>query len=406
MNMVKLKNYIFNCITLIISILIALLIINFTLIKISPQKLFPRPLAGSLPNILLTFYPDTYNKMNLHNYVAILGDSYAQGGGDAYLNGIYDYSIMHHLHKNDKKNYLSFARAGYGSISAVSNLVKMHKLSHLSYFIKDLNKPESIIFFFYEGNDLRDNIAEYNGFIKNNEEISDYTLRRINAKIKLTNLDKLVNNFPILPFIGELYKDIENLFTRAFTRNGLKEIKTLITSRIKKLFGHTIVLDDIPVDNLTWINSVKNHEKIKNIRPVQGAAIHLVDKEISIALEIFFESIKYIKSWSQTNKIYIVYLPSPISTYVWNEPIVIYYQNNLEKIKTTSNEKNNLNSIFIRNQIKNFSKNNGIEFLDTTDYIFEKGKNAALHGPLDWGHFNYEGYKNISNYMIKNISNN
>ena len=67
MNMIKLKNYVFNCVTLIISILIALLIINFTLIKISPQKLFPRPLAGSLPNILLTFYPDTYNKMNLQN---------------------------------------------------------------------------------------------------------------------------------------------------------------------------------------------------------------------------------------------------------------------------------------------------------------------------------------------------
>ena len=72
--------------------------------------------------------------------------------------------------------------------------------------------------------------------------------------------------------------------------------------------------------------NLKIHEQIKNIRPVQGAAIHLVDKEISIALEIFFESIKYIKSWSQINKIYIVYLPSPISSYDWNEPIIYYYQ--------------------------------------------------------------------------------
>lgn len=175
---------------------------------------------------------------------------------------------------------------------------------------------------------------------------------------------------------------------------------------MREFFGKPIVLRDTPFDNLTWINSVKSHEQIKNIRPLQGAAIALVDKEISTALEIFFESIKYIKSWSQTNKIYIVYLPSPISTYVWNEPIVFFYQNNMEKFETTSNEKNNLNSIFTRNQINNFAKNNGIEFLDTTDYIFEKGKNTTLHGPLDWHHFNYEGYKHISNYIIENISNN
>ena len=32
-------------------------------------------------------------------------------------------------------------------------------------------------------------------------------------------------------------------------------------------------------------------KNVKNIRPIQGAAIHLPKKEISIALEIFFESI-------------------------------------------------------------------------------------------------------------------
>ena len=49
----------------------------------------------------------------------------AQGGGDAYLSGVDDYSVAHHLHANDGKNYLIFGRAGYGSISAVSNLIKI-----------------------------------------------------------------------------------------------------------------------------------------------------------------------------------------------------------------------------------------------------------------------------------------
>ena len=170
--------------------------------------------------------------------------------------------------------------------------------------------------------------------------------------------------------------------------------------------GYAVVLGDAPVDNLTGVNSLKSHESVKNIRPIQGAAVHLSNEKISIALEVFFESMKYIKSWSKINKIYIIYLPSQISSYDWNEPIIFYYQNYSEGVKTISNEKNNQNSIFIRNQIKNFSKNNDIEFIDTADLILKKGKKTLLHGPLDWGHFNYEGYKIISDHIIENIPKN
>ena len=69
MNEIKFKNYIFYLVTLIVSALIALLIANFALIKLTPTKLFPRSLAGSLSNTLLTFYPNTYNLKNLDNKI-------------------------------------------------------------------------------------------------------------------------------------------------------------------------------------------------------------------------------------------------------------------------------------------------------------------------------------------------
>ena len=79
--------------------------LNFILIKISPQKVFPRPLAATLPNVLLTFHPDTYKKKDLKNFSAVLGNSVAQGNGDAYLEGKDNYSITHKLHDITKKNY-------------------------------------------------------------------------------------------------------------------------------------------------------------------------------------------------------------------------------------------------------------------------------------------------------------
>ena len=166
MFLIKLKNYFINFFLVLASVILSLLVINIIIIHFPSQKFFPRSLANSLPNILITFYPDTYKKNNLENYVAIIGDSYSQGNGDAYLNGTYDYSIGHHLYKNSKKNYLTFGRAGFGSISAVSNLIKLHKISNLPNFIKNLNKPKSIIFFFYEGNDLEENFLEYSSLSK------------------------------------------------------------------------------------------------------------------------------------------------------------------------------------------------------------------------------------------------
>ena len=413
MNGTKFKNYILNIITLVVSTIFCLLIVNVIFINISNQKYFPRALANSLSNILLTFYPNTYNRENLKVYDAILGDSYSQGAGDAYLSGIEDFTLAHHLHKNYNKNYLNFGRGGYGSISAVSNLILVNKFSNLPNLIEDLEKPKSIIFIFYEGNDLEENIFEYNSLKKSKEHISDFVSRRIEENTKLSNIDKLTNIFPILIFIKKIYIHffwhMENLINKISEAGNLKESLSLINERVKKLFGHTIVLNEPETNSVTYINSIKEHN-INNIQPLQSAAVVLTQEEILISLEIFKESIKYIKSWSQVENIIVLYIPSPISLYIWNEPITYEFKNPTngatDEVKQTTNEKNTSNSIFIRNKISSFSKENNFHFLDTTRYLTEKGKKIVLHGPLDWRHFNHEGYKNASNYLIENLSNN
>ena len=413
MNRTKFKNYILNIITLVVSTIFCLLIVNVIFINISNQKYFPRALANSLSNILLTFYPNTYSKENLRVYDAILGDSYSQGAGDAYLTGMKNFTLAHHLYKKYNKNYLNFGRGGYGSISAVSNLILVNKFSNLPNLIEDLEKPKSIIFIFYEGNDLEENIFEYNSLKKSKENISDFVSRRIEENTKLSNIDKLTNIFPILAFIKKIYMHflwhMENLINKIAEAGNLKESLSLINERVKKLFGHTIVLNEPETNPATYINSIKDHN-IYNIQPLQSAAVVLTQEEILISLEIFKESIKYLKSWSQVENIIVLYIPSPISLYNWEEPITYEFKNPtngvIGEIKQTTNKKNTSNSIFIRNKINSFSKENNFHFLDTTRYLTEKGEKIILHGPLDWRHFNYEGYKNASNYLIENISNN
>ena len=290
------------------SVIISLLIVNIIIIHFPSQKFFPRSLANSLPNILITFYPDTYKKNNLENYVAIIGDSYSQGNGDAYLNGTYDYSIGHHLYKNSKKNYLTFGRAGFGSISAVSNLIKLHKISNLPNFIKNLNKPKSIIFFFYEGNDLEENFLEYSLLSKSHEDLNDFVLRRINENINLNSKDKLTSLFPLFSITKDLYNHLNILLKKLIQSDENINKKLLIINRIKKLFGFTIVLDEKKENKLIFNNSIKNNNYYRNIRPLQSAAGSMTTEEMSISLNIFFSSMKYIKSWSKTDNISIDFI--------------------------------------------------------------------------------------------------
>ena len=404
----KLKIFLFDLALFFISILIAFLFINFLLIKISSQNLFPRSIAASLPNTLLTFYPNTYNKKNLTNFTAVLGNSVAQGNGDAYLEGKENYSITHNLHEANKKNYLIFGRAGHHSIAAVANLIKVHDLSNQSFMSKNLGKPNSIIFYFYEGIDLVWNYELYADKIKKNQNIKEYTTQLIKTESNPIFLEKFFNFFPLLPFIGSFLEDFKTLIIEMYNSNSFKESFFLMVDRVKKILGVYIVLSDREINSLTWTNSLKNHKDVKNIRPIQGASETLNTEQMKIALEIFYESLKQAQSWSEAKNITIVYIPAPITVYDWNEPIIHERQplnpKSADDVKTITNIENKSNNIFIRQEIKNFSKNNNIHFLDSTDELIEKGKNEVLHGPLDWGHLNYNGYKIVSDFIIEKNS--
>ena len=95
------------------------------------------------------------------------------------------------------------------------------------------------------------------------------------------------------------------MFNRIVNINDINEVGSLITKRIKKLFGYTIVLDGPKVDPLTYVNSIINLNKIDNVQPLQSAAVILNEKHTVIALEVFFESMKYLKSWSRIDNIII-----------------------------------------------------------------------------------------------------
>ena len=154
--------------------------------------------------------------------------------------------------------------------------------------LPDLNKPNSIIFYFYEGIDLWWNYSLYKNYSKQNESVESFVSRTINDNSAPNLFEKFENSFPIFPFVGTFFEDFAKLFKEIFKSGSLKESISLIFDRIKKLFGFYILLGDREKNDLTWTNSLKNHKSVNNIRPIQGAGITLNKNQMLIGLNVFF----------------------------------------------------------------------------------------------------------------------
>ena len=151
-------DFIKNSALMLFSLAFCFILMNIAFVFVYNQELFSRSLVSLSGTFQYTYYPKTFDWSAGDDYVAIAGDSYSEGAGDSFLNDDPDYSIGHFLHQDGGRNFLIFGRSGYGSVSAAKGVVENIRFSHLSPYFRDLGTPEEILFFFYEGNDLNNNL--------------------------------------------------------------------------------------------------------------------------------------------------------------------------------------------------------------------------------------------------------
>ena len=98
-------------------------------------------------------------------YIALLGDSYAYGFGP----WLYDlswswgqpaYATQHIMFEQTGIDCITYGYPGYGSFGAAVSMVAETNFFSKSPFWLNHEKPELIVFFFYEGNDLINNLHE------------------------------------------------------------------------------------------------------------------------------------------------------------------------------------------------------------------------------------------------------
>ena len=372
------KTFITRLILIIFSSFIGLLFINFLILFTLPyarqKNNFPRSFLRYIPPLARWNYPNLKNK-NSNKYIILIGDSYVEGAGDAFLSNQYKYSVGHYLLKFTDYNYKLAANGGSDLLFQLSFLSDSFKNNHLSLknFKEsiDINDNLKIIAFFYEGNDLQSTIYENN--INNNTKIK---------RLKIFIKKSLNRYFPIRYLLKVIYYDKD------------KNIKAFFNKKTDNL--------RILNKELNTKNQICRKMECRNISKIQSAGPDLNIKEIDLGINLTANGlIKYKKEFNA--EICFVYIPSPATIY---SPKIIYPQIYFpKKINSISASDNLKKSKYIRSKFNQILMKHDIPFRDSTDFLINKANNMFIHGKIDQKHFNKNGYEYLAIFVTNNIGN-
>jgi lysophospholipase L1-like esterase len=336
-----------------------LVVISFVLAYLAVELIFFRLVLGNVQLAARPYLPETAGalvqktKAGLvpHNYVAILGDSYAEGWGDESLKAGDDFSRWFSatdvVHKLTGRDVVTFGKAGAGSAEAFVMLLSRTLEGSRCATFPSIGDPDQVFAYFYEGNDLGDN--------------SEFA-KRVRAKYGQAGTQEidayLSNQYAAYPW------------WRCHVH--LADVASRMTKFYYAYFTGQTALPYKP----QW---------------PYGPFMDLDEKEIGPAIMVFDRSLAWLRRRLPHTKITVVYVPSPLSIYLRLGSSVAYDDRNF--IGSFTAERVLPRAKQICELVRSVSVRAHVGFADTGPALREAAMVQPIHGPLDWVHFNERGYR-------------
>ena len=156
----------------------------------------------ALPRGLAVLAQSSKSKRIPDNYIAIVGDSYAQGKGDWLLsidtNSNDAFNSAHALQNLTKHDVINYGKSGASNIRGwVREPIARSQFIH-KHIDKSLKHPKIILAYFYAGNDLQENILDVRESF-----IPQYGQKSLNDNDVWNDFfQKSIENYKVSPFSG------------------------------------------------------------------------------------------------------------------------------------------------------------------------------------------------------------
>ena len=323
-----------------------------------------RSLLSHLPAPIRWSYP-TLGTTRTNQDIALIGDSYVEGAGDAYRNGEHDYSIGHILHSQSKLPLTSFGTNGTTFIS--QKQLYSHSLNGAFWPLKDGRKqahwPGKSLVFIYEGNDFDNHIQEKT------------------SGGAQAHIDALKSSRRFQP------------------------LRLFLTSKLRPMPSQAPSKPTNAKETKATINRVCGSNYCKELQPMQAASPTLSEQELKASIHEMADSIGTLKSDLKTNTC-VVYIPSPGTIYSPDE--LIFQQDQLPSgtptSGTISGKVNRQRSSGIRDALSSALNKHQIHMIDATSALTAAAKKQFLHGIIDQKHFNHQGNAVLAKTIVDDFS--
>jgi hypothetical protein len=315
------------------------------------------------------------------DYIALAGDSYAQGKGDWLLKSDPDgngpFHSAHVLHELSGRDVVSFGKGGSGSLEALVTepLSKYFYIDQSPWYV--LDPPRLIIAYIYEGNDFIDNLR---------------TLRK--ARLLTPGATTATDVEAIERFVAD---------HSARTKNEAGYAMTPVLDYVIKAIKGTLRSEDMFTD--LWAR-VRRHdntinpdlnvaviagERVTLPSKLQAPPIRLTRPEIDSTVQLLGASLAALHRSFPNSDLIVAYLPSPLTTYRFvSETVSIQSGRRSDHIYPIADVVRRSNTLCGMSREAAIAV--GGRFLDLRPAMRASGERHVIHGPIDWRHFNRAGY--------------
>jgi hypothetical protein len=154
----------------------------------------------------------------------------------------------------------------------------------------------------------------------------------------------------------------------------------------------------------TWI-STRNHLRVGEAEveapALEGPAPHLAEENIMAAMNVFARSLKWLRQRFPAMPITVVYVPSPLSVYHHATDTVAFCSpTGGGPIGADVAAQHHQ---MMRDTAARMSAAAHIDFVDATPALRAAGERHVIHGPEDWDHLNKGGYEVLGKLVAARV---
>jgi hypothetical protein len=378
----RLKAGLANTLVVVVTLLVSYAAGEFVFFRfmLPNMPLTLRPYMPEQPDFFLQNAKSHYVP---HDYIALVGDSYAAGVGDWLLATGDKKDKPYHsgnvLHELTRRDVITFGRVGAGSAEGMVLRVARILDDGYCYLFPPIEEPSRIYVYFYEGNDLDDNY---------------FLLRNT-----------------IAPAAGNVAASTDRFLQDEYARpshwrchGNLGDLIFRLTRYAVKFAGRTSGIIDLPPDGR---NEAIVAGEPRAVGGMQVPALGQTDAQIDDSVAVYDRSLAWLRRRLPHTPVTVVYLPSPAAVYRYRRAEFIardvYTPDLGPKVyrdwTPVPVPRIYANSQKICEKILAASLAAGAGFVDARPALRRAAAQTNVHGPRDYNHLNEAGYRTLGTLL-------